>query len=366
MAAPQPRPCIRLAILLPFLLLLVVATFLVVLPLLVLDKGGGAAPRLTWGSSVRSLTAGVGMHAGVVDSEGGNEEEHEELRLELADAARVGADVGGAVDGAGADAGESESESGFGNAEDGNGEQQPAVMDWTGVFAAANRTQTPADEEGGGSLDRVTPAGKLFDKVMTPDELAVLQAGELVAREARSWAAPDENKKGEEAGAEGAEVATVDPNYPDAGPSWAKRFKKPALPLRTKRFNGYDWPDTNITGSVIASGGPPPLGLDPQIWRDLRPWRVRGITRADVENTRARRAVLLTERTPFSREIFTCVVFQGMPYFLGSEMRELAHYHVPRMLKLLDFLLQLQSVAKLNMEWEVAKAAHGAGMPPPP
>ena len=116
-------------------------------------------------------------------------------------------------------------------------------------------------------------------------------------------------------------------------------------PLRTKKLSGYEWPATNLT-EILGFPDLPPLGMDPQVWRDFRPWRDRGFTMRDIIHTRARKTVLLNEKTEFSHEIFTTVIKSGVPYYLTSEMKTLAHYKVARLLKLLDFILQLHSVGK--------------------
>ena len=120
---------------------------------------------------------------------------------------------------------------------------------------------------------------------------------------------------------------------------------EPPPPLATQRVSGYDWPASNITAHLDALE-PPPEGMDAQVWRDFRPWRGRGFTMAELVRTRARKTPLLTEKTEYSHEIFTTVVKDGVPYYLVGEMKQLSHYKVARLLKLLDFVLQLHSVGK--------------------
>jgi hypothetical protein len=112
-------------------------------------------------------------------------------------------------------------------------------------------------------------------------------------------------------------------------------------PLRTRKVSGYEWPATNLT-ALLGFADVPPAGMDAQVWRDFRPWRTRGFTMRDIIHTRARKTVLLHEKTEFSHEIFTTVVKDGVPYYLTSEMKTLAHYKVARLLKLLDFILQVR------------------------
>ena len=119
----------------------------------------------------------------------------------------------------------------------------------------------------------------------------------------------------------------------------------PPPPLTTRVVSGYVWPASNTT-AVFDELEPPPPGMDPQVWRDFRPWRGRRFSMHDIDATRRRRNALLTEHTPYSHEIFTTVIKDGVPYYLTSEMKSLAKYKTARLLKLLDFVLQLHSVGK--------------------
>ena len=116
-------------------------------------------------------------------------------------------------------------------------------------------------------------------------------------------------------------------------------------PLLTQPISGYDWPSSNITARLDALE-PAPDGMDAQVWRDFRPWRGRGFTMDELRKTRARNTVLLTPQTEYSHEIFTTVVKDGVPYYLVGEMKQLSHYKIARLVKLLDFVLQLHSVGK--------------------
>jgi hypothetical protein len=121
-----------------------------------------------------------------------------------------------------------------------------------------------------------------------------------------------------------------------------------------------EYADRSYRGPPTLGGRPDPRedewllkaapGTDVQIRRDLAPWRRGGISMEEIRLTkRGRGALKLANDTVWDqpRGLFTCVLWDGVPYFFVTEVRYmLTHFIFGAVLKILDFLRLLFNVGK--------------------